>query len=51
MFCWPGELRDLSLMYMAWLLILAVNLREWMSATMNAVPPPMKEHGSAALSR
>jgi hypothetical protein len=46
LFCWPGELRDLSLMYMAWLLILAVNLREWMSATMTAGLPVLKERAS-----
>jgi hypothetical protein len=29
LFCWPGELRDLSLLYVVLLLILAVNLKKW----------------------
>jgi hypothetical protein len=28
-FCWPGELRDLSLLYPAFLLLIAVNLTQW----------------------
>ncbi len=32
LFCQPGEFRDLSLLYVSFLMILAVNLREWMGA-------------------
>ena len=29
LFCWPGELRNLSLLYVVFLLVLAVNLNQW----------------------
>lgn len=32
MFCWPGELRDLSLLYVTFLFLLAANVSEWISA-------------------
>ncbi|MGA8088337.1 MAG: hypothetical protein WCA10_13600, partial [Terracidiphilus sp.] len=32
LFCQPGEFRDLSLLYVSFLLILAVNLREWVGS-------------------
>ena len=31
LFCYPGELRDLSLIYVAFLLLLTANLNEWIS--------------------
>jgi hypothetical protein len=37
LFCVPGEFRDLSLLYIAWLLVIAVNLRDWMGKTMQAM--------------
>jgi hypothetical protein len=32
LFCWPGELRDLSLLYVVFLLVLAVNLNQWIGS-------------------
>jgi len=32
LFCQPGEFRDLSMLYVSFLLILAVNLEEWMGS-------------------
>jgi hypothetical protein len=29
LFCWPGELRDLSMLYVVFLLVLAINLNNW----------------------
>jgi hypothetical protein len=29
LFCWPGEMRDLSLLYVVFLLVVASNLNEW----------------------
>jgi hypothetical protein len=33
LFCWPGEIRNLSLLYIAFLLILAVNLNHWIASS------------------
>ena len=32
LFCWPGELRDLSMLYVVLLLVLAVNLNHWIGS-------------------
>jgi hypothetical protein len=32
LFCWPGELRDLSMLYVTFLLVLAVNLSDWLGS-------------------
>jgi hypothetical protein len=32
LFCWPGELRDLSMLYVVFLLVLAVNLNHWIGS-------------------
>ena len=39
-FCWPGELRNLSMLYVTFLLLLAVNLKDWVrsSAPVDASP-------------
>jgi hypothetical protein len=39
LFCMPGEFRDLSLLFMAFLLILAVNLQQWIEASSEKVSP------------
>jgi hypothetical protein len=39
LFCWPGELRNLSLLYVVFLLVLAVNLNQWMGRTAAAKTP------------
>jgi hypothetical protein len=31
LFCWPGEIRNLSLLYVVFLLLLAVNLNHWIA--------------------
>jgi hypothetical protein len=33
--CWPGELRDLSLLYVTFLLVLAVNFTHWIGTYSN----------------
>jgi hypothetical protein len=33
LFCWPGELRDLSLLYIVFLLALAVNINRWIGSS------------------
>ena len=39
-FCWPGELRNLSMLYVTFPLLLAVNLKDWVhsSAPVDASP-------------
>ena len=32
LFCWPGELRDLSMLYVTFLLVLAVNVGDWLGS-------------------
>jgi hypothetical protein len=32
LFCWPGELRDLSMLYVTFLLVLAVNFQDWIGS-------------------
>ncbi len=40
LFCMPGEFRDLSLLFISFLLILAVNLQQWIeSSSAKAVQP------------
>jgi len=39
LFCMPGEFRDLSLLFMAFLLILAVNLQQWIEASSAKASP------------
>jgi hypothetical protein len=38
LFCAPGELRDLSMLYVALLLVVAVNLNEWIPGTEQTLP-------------
>jgi hypothetical protein len=39
LFCWPGELRDLSLLYVAFLLVVASTLNDWMNrSSFDSVP-------------
>src|ERR1039457_665866 len=33
LFCWPGEMRNLSMLYLVFLLALAANLNEWMNSS------------------
>jgi hypothetical protein len=33
LFCWPGEFRDLSLLFISFLFIIAFNLQEWIDST------------------
>jgi hypothetical protein len=39
LFCWPGELRDLSLLYVVFLLVVASNLSEWMGNSTSGSAP------------
>ena len=39
LFCWPGELRDFSLLYVVFLLVLASNLSEWFGTSAPASAP------------
>jgi hypothetical protein len=39
LFCWPGELRDLSLLYLVFLLVVASNLKEWFGSSAPASAP------------
>jgi hypothetical protein len=32
LFCWPGEMRDLSMLYVTFLLVVAVNLNDWIGS-------------------
>lgn len=41
MFCMPGEFRDLSLLFMAFLIILAVNLQQWIESSSAKVAQPV----------
>lgn len=41
LFCAPGEMRDLSLLYIVFLLLLAVNLRDWMDGTFKSNARPV----------
>jgi hypothetical protein len=36
LFCWPGEIRNLSLLYIVFLLLLAVNLNHWIASSAKA---------------
>jgi len=44
LFCWPGELRDLSLLYVFFLLVLVANLNDWLGGRVTgpADPPRLK---------
>ena len=39
LFCWPGEMRDLSLLYVVFLLVVASNLNEWFGTSAPASAP------------
>lgn len=38
LFCTPGEMRDLSLLYLTFILIMALNLNEWIEIAQKSVP-------------
>jgi len=40
-FCWPGELRDLSLLYIVFLLMLASNLDAWIASSAQSPGTPL----------
>jgi hypothetical protein len=43
LFCWPGELRDFSLLFIFFLLTLAYNLNEWLDSSRPLTATPMRE--------
>ncbi len=42
LFCWPGELRDFSLLFIFFLLALAYNLSEWLGCSTQLSAPPVR---------
>jgi hypothetical protein len=42
LFCWPGELRDFSLLFIFFLLALAYNLSEWLESSTTSSAMPMR---------
>lgn len=46
LFCAPGELRNLSMLYIVLLLALGANLNEWIKSTMPAAGPPTAPWGN-----
>ncbi len=42
LFCTPGEIRDLSLLYVTFILIMALNLNEWIEMTQKIAPAQAK---------